>query len=181
MHSIAWWPTIICVSIATVTDVRSRRIPNWLAVPFLIAGVVVSTMAYGWSGLAHSVGGVMLAALLLGLFYLAGGMGMGDVKLCAGMGAWIWPPTVKFCTRFHGSDRRNNGIRVGYFKGILKGIAERYKRSDFRAANARIPPAPGTRADKSRRSQDPVRAGDRDRNDSFLFRRFMKNKNNGEI
>jgi prepilin peptidase CpaA len=91
MHSVAWWPTLIAVLIATISDVRSRRIPNWLVVPFLLAGIVVSTTIRGWTGLGQSILGVLLAALLLGVFYLLGGMGMGDVKLCAAIGAWVWP------------------------------------------------------------------------------------------
>jgi prepilin peptidase CpaA len=77
--------------IAAIWDIRSRRIPNWLVFPFLLAGVVVSGVTCGWKGLGQSVLGVLLAALLLGVFYLLGGMGMGDVKLCAAIGAWIWP------------------------------------------------------------------------------------------
>ncbi len=91
MHSIAWWPTLIALLIATVSDLRSRRIPNWLVFPFLLAGLVVSSITHGWRGLGQSVLGVLLAALLLGLFYYLGAMGMGDLKLCAAVGAWIGP------------------------------------------------------------------------------------------
>lgn len=91
MHSIAWWPTLIVLLIATVSDIRSRRIPNWLVFPFLVAGIAVSTATDGWSGLGHSLLGVLLAALLLGFLYWLGGMGMGDVKLCAAIGAWVGP------------------------------------------------------------------------------------------
>lgn len=91
MHSLAWWPTLIVVLIATVTDIRSRRIPNWLVVPFLLAGVIVSAVTRGWSGLGQSLLGVLTAAVVLGILYWLGGMGMGDVKLCAAVGAWIGP------------------------------------------------------------------------------------------
>lgn len=91
MHSIAWWPTLIALIIATVSDIRSRRIPNWLVFPFLLAGMVVSAVTRGWSGLGQSVTGVLLAVFLLGIFYWLGGMGMGDLKLCAAIGAWIGP------------------------------------------------------------------------------------------
>ena len=37
MHSIAWWPSVIVLAVATVTDLRTRRIPNWLVLPFLVA------------------------------------------------------------------------------------------------------------------------------------------------
>lgn len=91
MHSIAWWPTVVVVVVATITDLRSRRIPNWLVVPFLFVGVVVSAWLRGWNGVARSLSGMALATLILGILCWMGGMGMGDVKLCAAIGAWIWP------------------------------------------------------------------------------------------
>ena len=91
MHSIAWWPTVAVVGIATITDLRSRRIPNWLVLPFLVAGVVVGTWMHGWSGLATSLEGLGLGLLLFGILAVMGGMGMGDVKLCAAIGAWLGP------------------------------------------------------------------------------------------
>ncbi len=91
MHSIAWWPTLIVVLVATISDIRSRRIPNWLVFPFLLAGIVVSALTHGWSGLGQSISGVVIAGFLLGTLYWLGGMGMGDVKLCAAIGAWIGP------------------------------------------------------------------------------------------
>lgn len=92
MHSaFAWWPTLAVLAIATFTDLRSRRIPNWLVLPFLAAGLAVSGWLYGWSGLGHSAGGVAVGGLLFGILAVMGGMGMGDVKLCAAIGAWLWP------------------------------------------------------------------------------------------
>lgn len=91
MHSIAWWPTVVVVGIATFTDLRSRRIPNWLVLPFLVAGIAVSGWAHGWHGLAQSLEGLLLGGLLMGGLAALGGMGMGDVKLCAAVGAWIGP------------------------------------------------------------------------------------------
>ena len=91
MHSAAWWPTLIVVAVATVTDLRSRRIPNWLVLPFLIAGFAVSGLQQGLNGLMHSAEGLVVGAALFGLLCLMGGMGMGDVKLCGAIGAWIGP------------------------------------------------------------------------------------------
>jgi prepilin peptidase CpaA len=91
MHSTAWWPTLVVLAIATFTDLRSRRIPNWLVLPFLIAGVIVSGWLRGWSGIGHSLAGLALGAVLFGVLCWMGGMGMGDVKLCAAIGAWIGP------------------------------------------------------------------------------------------
>lgn len=91
MHSIAWWPTLAVLVIATITDVHSRRIPNWLVLPFLAAGLIISTDMRGWHGLAHSLAGMAIGASLFGILFAMGGMGMGDVKLCAAIGAWIGP------------------------------------------------------------------------------------------
>jgi prepilin peptidase CpaA len=91
MQSIAWWPVFSAVVIATITDLCSRRIPNLLVGPLLIAGVTVSTVVEGWHGLEQSLLGILLATVVLGIFFLLGGMGMGDVKLCAAIGAWIGP------------------------------------------------------------------------------------------
>lgn len=91
MHSIAWWPTLIVLVIATFTDLRSRRIPNWLVFPFMIVGIAVSGWFHGWSGLGHSLAGFALGGLLFGILSMMGGMGMGDVKLCAAIGAWVGP------------------------------------------------------------------------------------------
>lgn len=96
MHSIAWWPTLIVLAIATFTDLRSRRIPNWLVLPFMLAGIFVSGWLRGWSGIGQSLSGLALGALLFGILFLLGGMGMGDVKLCAAIGAWIGPMQLLF-------------------------------------------------------------------------------------
>ncbi len=91
MHSVAWWPTLIVLAVATFTDLRLRRIPNWLVLPFLVAGIVVSGWLHGWPGVGNSLAGLGLGVLIYGFFFWVGGMGAGDVKLCASIGAWIGP------------------------------------------------------------------------------------------
>lgn len=91
MHSVAWWPTLAVVSIATFTDIRSRKVPNWLVLPFMAAGPIVSIVIAGGHGLLESFYGWGLAALIFGFLNWLGGMGMGDVKLMAAVGAWIGP------------------------------------------------------------------------------------------
>jgi prepilin peptidase CpaA len=99
MHSFAWWPTIVVLAVATFTDLRSRRIPNWLVFPYLLAGILVSPWRYDWPGarqsfwhgLEQSLAGLGLGLLIYGILFWIGGMGAGDVKLCAAIGAWIGP------------------------------------------------------------------------------------------
>lgn len=100
MRMFAWWPTLIVIAVATVTDLRSRRIPNWLVFSFLIAGVVVSpwrpdwhsgSHGFGWHGLGQCLAGFALALLINGIPFLMGWTGGGDVKLFAAIGAWVGP------------------------------------------------------------------------------------------
>ena len=91
MHSVAWWPTLIVLAVATFTDLRSRRIPNWLVLPFLLAGFAVSGWLHGSHGIVQSAEGLAVGSLFFGILCFMGGMGMGDVKLCAAIGAWIGP------------------------------------------------------------------------------------------
>jgi prepilin peptidase CpaA len=91
MHSFAWWPTVAVLCVATFTDLRSRRIPNWLVLPFLTLGFMVSTRQQGWHGIGQSLEGAALALMIFGFLFWMGGMGAGDVKLCIAIGAWIGP------------------------------------------------------------------------------------------
>lgn len=91
MHSIAWWPTVAVLAVATFTDLRSRRIPNWLVLPFLAMGLGESAWFHGWHGLGKSAEGMALGLVIFGVLFLMGGMGAGDVKLCAAIGAWVGP------------------------------------------------------------------------------------------
>ena len=91
MNSAAWWPTVFVLLIAVVWDVRTRRIPNWLVLPYSLAGVVFMTVTRGIPGLGQSLAGLALGAALTGVLFWMRGMGMGDVKLCAAIGTWIGP------------------------------------------------------------------------------------------
>jgi prepilin peptidase CpaA len=96
MHSFAWWPTLVVLAVATFTDLRTQRIPNWLVLPFLVAGVMVSGWRLGWHGVGQSFAGLALGLVIYGFLFWMGGMGAGDVKLCAAIGAWIGPSQLIF-------------------------------------------------------------------------------------
>jgi prepilin peptidase CpaA len=91
MHTFAWWPTVVVLVVATITDLRSRRIPNWLVLPFLAVGFAASSWTHGWHGLVQSLYGAGLGLAIYGVLFFMGGMGAGDVKLAAAIGAWIGP------------------------------------------------------------------------------------------
>jgi len=76
----------IVVLTGLVTDLRWRRLPNWLTFPAMIVGIILQTVASGWRGTLDAIGGVLFAAVLLLPFY-HGGLGAGDLKFVAAIGA----------------------------------------------------------------------------------------------
>jgi prepilin peptidase CpaA len=96
MEALALWPVAFMVVAATITDLWSRRIPNWLTLPFLAAGLATSSVLDGWAGLARSAAGAGLAVVILTAFCVLRGMAWGDLKLCAAVGAWIGPGQMGF-------------------------------------------------------------------------------------
>jgi prepilin peptidase CpaA len=78
-------------SLACAFDLRTRRIPNWLTFGAAGAALVFHLFATGASGFVQGVGGWATGAALLLVPYALGGMGAGDVKLVAALGAWLGP------------------------------------------------------------------------------------------
>jgi prepilin peptidase CpaA len=72
-------------------DLRYRRIPNWLTLPGLAAGIVVNTVSGGWPGAKSSLLGAGLGLLVLLPFVLIRALGAGDWKLTGALGACLGP------------------------------------------------------------------------------------------
>jgi prepilin peptidase CpaA len=86
-----WWANFAALALASAIDIRTRRIPNWLAVPFLACGLAFQTATGGWRGAAAALAGAAVAGAWLIVPCWRGAMGMGDLKLAAGAGAWLGP------------------------------------------------------------------------------------------
>jgi prepilin peptidase CpaA len=74
--------------IAAITDLAQRKVYNWLIVPALVAGLAWNTVEMGWPGLGFSLLGLLVGGLLFLPFFVWGGMGAGDIKLMAVVGAF---------------------------------------------------------------------------------------------
>ena len=86
------WPIWLLSSIlivAAVIDGWRLKVPNWLTLPLVFAGWTAGAWWGGFSGLGWSMAGTAAGLGLLLPAYAIGGMGAGDVKLMAGIGAWI--------------------------------------------------------------------------------------------
>ena len=87
------------VSDAAAWDIRSRRIPNWLVGIGLLVALLLQCASHGVaSGAWHWLGGFVTGFGLLIVFYLAGGVGAGDVKLMGAVGAFLGPAAALMAT-----------------------------------------------------------------------------------
>jgi prepilin peptidase CpaA len=79
------------LALASVYDLLTRRIPNWLTLPGTLAGLSLNWWVGGYDGLLTGFFGLSTGFFLLFFFYLLGGMGGGDVKLLALVGSFLGP------------------------------------------------------------------------------------------
>ncbi len=91
-----YWTTVVAVvPVATlyacIVDYRERRVPNWLNAAILAAGLGVQAVYFGWSGVGTAMFGALVGFGMLILPWTFHGMGAGDVKLMAAIGAWFGP------------------------------------------------------------------------------------------
>ncbi|TWU06074.1 A24 family peptidase [Stieleria varia] len=80
---------ILFTAIALMTDLKNRRIPNWLTVAAAITGLSWHAYENGLAGVAASLGGFATGFGVLLVLWLIGGGGGGDVKLMGAVGAWL--------------------------------------------------------------------------------------------
>ena len=83
-------PIVLVVGlIACVTDIRTRRIPNVLTFGAALLALVFHGATSGLPGLTHAALGWVAGVAVFMPFFLLRGMGGGDVKLLAALGAWL--------------------------------------------------------------------------------------------
>ena len=75
-----------CALVASVFDVRSRRIPNFLTMPAFVFGLLLHLILGGWKQMLLAFAAGLICGVIFLVFYIAGGMGAGDVKLIMAVG-----------------------------------------------------------------------------------------------
>jgi prepilin peptidase CpaA len=84
-------PLLAMVLVAGIYDIRYRRIPNWAVLAGLLLGFAGNAILSRWAGLGTAGLGLGLALLIYFPLYMLHGMGAGDVKLMAAVGAIAGP------------------------------------------------------------------------------------------
>lgn len=107
---------VICL-VACICDLRTRRIPNVLTFGAAGLGFGFHAITGGLGTFGASLAGWFVGAALLAPLFWLGGMGAGDVKLLAALGAWLGPKDilwVAFCSAIAGG-------AIGFFVALVHG------------------------------------------------------------
>jgi prepilin peptidase CpaA len=78
--------TLFCALVGAVYDVITHKIPNAFTLPAMLFALVLHFAFGGWKQLLAATAGGLSCGMIFLLFYLAGGMGAGDVKLITAAG-----------------------------------------------------------------------------------------------
>ena len=79
------------LTIATINDFKTGKIPNLLTFPMMLCGIMHHVVMSGWNGFGFSLGGLVVGLCIFLFPYVVGAMGAGDTKLMAAAGAILGP------------------------------------------------------------------------------------------
>ena len=89
MTKVIWILAAVFALTAGITDLRSRRIPNWLTYSAIPCAIALHWLASGWPGARLSLIGTAVGLGILLPFVLLRSLGGGDWKLVGGLGAFF--------------------------------------------------------------------------------------------
>lgn len=148
---------ILCLLLASIYDVRIKKIPNWLSLALMVSGLIGNYFAIKGLSLGDSGGGIITGLLLMLPGYVFGSMGAGDVKLMAAIGSVvgftqivdvvIYSYLLMFVLAVLFVIIKGDLIRLlrryqMLFYGLFSGIVSYQKPDSSEAAGQRVPLAP---------------------------------------
>ena len=93
---------VIVATVACATDLRSRRIPNVLTLSAAALGMATSAWTGGPEAAMTSSAGWITGLAIFFVPFALRGLGGGDVKLLAALGAWVGPTDVIWVALYTG-------------------------------------------------------------------------------
>lgn len=91
MSAVATVLLLLVLALAVRADALDHRIPNELVIAGAVAGLLLAIANAGFAGAMDATAGLLVGGAMLLPFYLLRGLGAGDVKLMAVVGAYLGP------------------------------------------------------------------------------------------
>jgi len=110
---------IAVASVACAFDLATRRIPNLLTLGAAACGVSFHVYASGLPGVRYAGMGWVLGLLLFFVPFALRGLGGGDVKLMAALGAWLGPRDVFWAAMYTGVAGGVLALALAVYTGYL--------------------------------------------------------------
>ncbi len=98
---------VIVATVACAIDLKTRRIPNFLTFSVAALGMAFGAWTGGPEGAMNSSAGWIAGLAIFFVPFALRGLGGGDVKLLAALGAWVGPTDV---------------IWVALYAGVIGGV-----------------------------------------------------------
>lgn len=114
--------TVTIVSIASLWDLKTRRIPNIITLPSMVFALILNFYFSGVSGLGYSLVGLVFGILLLIIPFALKGIGAGDVKLLGVIGALNGPVFVFYTFLYSAIIGGIIGLGIASIRGQLTSI-----------------------------------------------------------
>ncbi len=105
---------------ACITDLRSRKVPNWLTASAVAAGFIGHMIAPGGQGATAAALGMAVGLAVFFPFFALGGMGGGDVKLMAALGTLVGWNSVVWTALYGAAAGGVLGLAVALAHGYLR-------------------------------------------------------------
>lgn len=131
---------IILLIICVITDLKERKIHNKVLFPAFLIAIFYHIFIDGWSGLTASILGCLVGFTILLIPYFMGGMGAGDVKLLAVVGAIKGIHFVLMTSLFMGVIGGIMGLLILLFrKGVFSRLKHIFYFITMRSQGVKIP------------------------------------------
>jgi prepilin peptidase CpaA len=148
-------PILAIAAAACVTDVTTRRIPNVLTFGAVAGALLVRGVLFGTSGIIDASAGWLTGFILLFPLFFVRGLGAGDVKLVAALGAWFGPVDALWLALYTAVVGGVIGVGYSLARGYLGTALSNMRMIGTHWAFSGFQPVPGMTLDNAERPRLP--------------------------
>jgi prepilin peptidase CpaA len=116
----------LVIGVCVYWDLKSRRIPNFVTLPTIIIAPVLNGVFWGLPGLKSSLAGFFIGLAVLIIPFALGGMGGGDVKFLAAIGAMKGSPFILYAAVYSAFAGGIMALGVLLYRGQLLTLLKKW-------------------------------------------------------